>query len=108
MGMAPVAHVVFNKFMTFNPKNPKWVNRDRFVLSYVLFCTFCTNNGSHDGHIKQAGIAQRNSGAIQLRSCASLPWPQTRECHFCFFGLSRSSIATFFFHLTPYRTRPNN
>jgi transketolase len=36
MGMAPVAHVLFNKFMTFNPKNPDWVNRDRFVLSYVL------------------------------------------------------------------------
>ena len=35
MGMAPVAHVLFNKFMTFNPKNPDWVNRDRFVLSYV-------------------------------------------------------------------------
>ena len=33
MGMAPVAHVLFNKFMTFNPKNPSWANRDRFVLS---------------------------------------------------------------------------
>ncbi|TKA49849.1 putative transketolase, partial [Cryomyces minteri] len=33
MGMAPVAHVLFNKFMTFNPKNPDWINRDRFVLS---------------------------------------------------------------------------
>ncbi|KYK58359.1 transketolase [Drechmeria coniospora] len=33
MGMAPVAHVLFNKFMSFNPKNPKWLNRDRFVLS---------------------------------------------------------------------------
>ncbi|ROV92789.1 hypothetical protein VMCG_09065 [Cytospora schulzeri] len=33
MGMAPVAHVLFNKFMKFNPKNPKWLNRDRFVLS---------------------------------------------------------------------------
>lgn len=32
-GMAPVAHVLFNKFMKFNPKNPKWLNRDRFVLS---------------------------------------------------------------------------
>ncbi|KAG5985563.1 hypothetical protein E4U54_005950 [Claviceps lovelessii] len=31
--MAPVAHVLFNKFMKFNPKNPKWLNRDRFVLS---------------------------------------------------------------------------
>lgn len=35
MGMAPVAHVLFNKFMRFNPKNPEWLNRDRFVLSYV-------------------------------------------------------------------------
>ncbi|KIW33658.1 transketolase [Cladophialophora immunda] len=33
MGMAPVAHVLFNKFMTFNPKNPNYINRDRFVLS---------------------------------------------------------------------------
>jgi transketolase len=33
--MAPVAHVLFNKIMTYNPKNPKWLNRDRFVLSSV-------------------------------------------------------------------------
>ncbi|KAK5103452.1 Transketolase [Lithohypha guttulata] len=33
MGCAPLAHVVWNKFMTFNPQNPDWVNRDRFVLS---------------------------------------------------------------------------
>jgi transketolase len=33
MGMAPVAHVLFNKFMNFNPQDPDWVNRDRFVLS---------------------------------------------------------------------------
>ncbi|TVY21655.1 putative transketolase [Lachnellula arida] len=33
MGMAPVAHVLFNKIMNYNPKNSSWVNRDRFVLS---------------------------------------------------------------------------
>ncbi|RVD83910.1 uncharacterized protein DFL_005682 [Arthrobotrys flagrans] len=33
MGMAPAAHVLFQKAMTFNPKNPKFLNRDRFVLS---------------------------------------------------------------------------
>ncbi|KAA8651762.1 hypothetical protein EYZ11_000008 [Aspergillus tanneri] len=33
MGMAPVSHVLFNKFLNFNPQNPDWVNRDRFVLS---------------------------------------------------------------------------
>jgi transketolase len=35
MGIAPAAHVLFNKFMTFNPDNPKWANRDRFVISCV-------------------------------------------------------------------------
>jgi transketolase len=38
MGLAPAAHVLFNKFMTFNPKNPDWVNRDRFVLSNGHAC----------------------------------------------------------------------
>jgi transketolase len=31
--MAPVAHVLWKNFMKFNPKNPNWLNRDRFVLS---------------------------------------------------------------------------
>lgn len=33
--MAPVAHVLWKNIMKFNPKNPKWLNRDRFVLSYA-------------------------------------------------------------------------
>lgn len=33
MGMAPSSYILFNKFMKFNPKNPEFVNRDRFVLS---------------------------------------------------------------------------
>lgn len=33
MGMAPSSYVLFKKFMKFNPKNPDFVNRDRFVLS---------------------------------------------------------------------------
>ena len=33
MGAAPMAYVLFNQFMRFNPKNPKWFNRDRFILS---------------------------------------------------------------------------
>ena len=33
MGMADVATVLFKNFLNFNPKNPKWMNRDRFVLS---------------------------------------------------------------------------
>jgi len=33
MGMADVATVLFKNFLRFNPKNPNWINRDRFVLS---------------------------------------------------------------------------
>src|ERR1700755_2649771 len=33
MGMADVATVLFSKFMRFDPKNPSWPDRDRFVLS---------------------------------------------------------------------------
>jgi transketolase len=33
MGMADIAEVLWNDFMVHNPANPKWPNRDRFVLS---------------------------------------------------------------------------
>ena len=33
MGAAPMAFVLWDKFMRYNPKNPSWFNRDRFVLS---------------------------------------------------------------------------
>ena len=33
MGMADVATVLFKNFLRFNPNNPDWLNRDRFVLS---------------------------------------------------------------------------
>ncbi len=33
MGMAPSAYVLWTRHMRHNPRNPKWPNRDRFVLS---------------------------------------------------------------------------
>jgi transketolase len=33
MGMADIAEVLWNDFLSHNPVNPKWVNCDRFVLS---------------------------------------------------------------------------
>ncbi|QSV65163.1 MAG: transketolase [Dolichospermum sp. DL01] len=33
MGAAPLAFVLWDRFLRHNPKNPQWFNRDRFVLS---------------------------------------------------------------------------
>ena len=33
MGMSDVATVLFKNFLNFNPQNPEWLNRDRFILS---------------------------------------------------------------------------
>jgi len=33
MGMADIAEVLWNDFLVHNPKNPDWMNRDRFILS---------------------------------------------------------------------------
>jgi transketolase len=33
MGMAPVAYLLFTRFLRHNPRNPHWYGRDRFVLS---------------------------------------------------------------------------
>ena len=52
LGTAPVAYELFAKHMNYNPHNPDWVNRDRFVLSgghgsmllYSLFHLFGIGN----------------------------------------------------------------
>ena len=33
MGMAPAAYTLWTKYLRHNPANPKWLGRDRFVLS---------------------------------------------------------------------------
>ncbi|GMP61835.1 hypothetical protein CsSME_00024139 [Camellia sinensis var. sinensis] len=33
MGCAPMGHILYDELMRYNPKNPYWFNRDRFVLS---------------------------------------------------------------------------
>lgn len=33
MGMAPAAYILWTKYINFNPSNPHWLNRDRFILS---------------------------------------------------------------------------
>lgn len=38
MALAPVGHVLWSKVMNYNPQNPNWANRDRFVLSAGHAC----------------------------------------------------------------------
>ncbi|GAA5955351.1 hypothetical protein JCM21900_005781 [Sporobolomyces salmonicolor] len=38
MGLAPFAHILFSRFTNRNPADPKWINRDRFVLSNGHAC----------------------------------------------------------------------
>lgn len=60
MGMAPSAYILFKKIMNFSPKNPEFINRDRFILSaghgsmllYALFYLFGYDSVSMDD-IKQ-------------------------------------------------------
>ena len=33
MGLAPMAYVLWNRFLQYDPADPIWPNRDRFVLS---------------------------------------------------------------------------
>ncbi|MGH9251539.1 MAG: transketolase, partial [Acidimicrobiales bacterium] len=33
MGIAPVAYTLWQRFLRFDPSDPIWPNRDRFVLS---------------------------------------------------------------------------
>ncbi|HET55919.1 MAG TPA: transketolase, partial [Ignavibacteria bacterium] len=33
MALAPVTFAIYNNFMKFNPQNPDWINRDKFILS---------------------------------------------------------------------------
>lgn len=33
LGTAPLMYTVWNRFMNYNPKDPNWFNRDRFILS---------------------------------------------------------------------------
>jgi transketolase len=38
MALAPLAYVLWTKIMKYNPTNPKWLNRDRFILSNGHAC----------------------------------------------------------------------
>ena len=38
MALSPLGHLLWSEVMRYNPKNPEWPNRDRFVLSCGHAC----------------------------------------------------------------------
>lgn len=38
MALAPLAYLLWTRYMRYNPRNPRWLNRDRFVLSAGHAC----------------------------------------------------------------------
>ena len=78
MGCAPMTYVLFREFMRFNPKNPQWVNRDRFVLSaghgsmlHYSMLHLC----GYDSVQARACPSQRLRMPSLLRLCARMaPW----------------------------------
>src|SRR5678816_630287 len=38
MGLAPMGHVLWTRFMNYNPQDAEWPNRDRFILSCGHAC----------------------------------------------------------------------
>lgn len=70
MGLAPVAYALWQRFLTYDPADPLWLNRDRFVLS--------------NGHasmlqyalIHLAGVRDVDADTMTVKADASLPMEQ--------------------------------
>ena len=65
MALAPATYVIFNEFLRFDPAQPLWPNRDRFVLScghasMLLYATL------HLCGVKQAGPTRRGEGTLAV------------------------------------------
>ncbi|GJN12988.1 hypothetical protein PR202_ga31319 [Eleusine coracana subsp. coracana] len=62
MGCAPLGHVLFDEFLRFNPKNPAWFDRDRFVLSAGHGCML------QYALLHLAGDCNKPASAVRCRS----------------------------------------
>jgi transketolase len=69
MGCAPMSYVMWNETMKYNPKNPYFINRDRFVLSI--------------GHASMLQYSLMHLCGFDSVSVRSLSWssPQMNRTH---------------------------
>ena len=79
MGCAPIGYLLYKEIMNYNPAQPKWLNRDRFVLSaghgsmllYSLLHLSGFNVSMDDlKNFRQWGsITPGHHGPLHLRDC---------------------------------------
>lgn len=70
MGCAPMGYILFNEAMKFNPKNPSWFNRDRFVLS-----------AGHGSMFQYAMLHLTGYDSVKVRGRAGIEGSSTPGCH---------------------------
>ena len=67
MGMADVTTILFKHFLRFDPKNPTWLNRDRFILSNghisPVYYSTLARSGYFD--IKELGTFRKINSRLQ-------------------------------------------
>ncbi len=92
MALAPVAYVVFNEIMRYDPAQPLWPDRDRFVLScgHASMLLYSTLHLCEVKQVDAAGKADRQVGRAAGRhpplppvgkplSGAPRAWPYQRR-----------------------------
>ena len=84
MGCAPMSYVIWNEVMNYNPKNPKWINRDRFVLSIghasMLQYSMLYLSGFDSVTVRTPNTVIAELPRLQSRSpsrCIAVSWSQS-------------------------------
>jgi transketolase N-terminal domain/subunit len=75
MGMADMAEVLWNDFLKHNPANPKWVDRDRFVMSNGHGSMLMFDNYIPKPPVIQSSDIPRVSKLRRVRWDRALPMP---------------------------------
>lgn len=73
LGTAPLMYTIWDRFMNYNPADPQWFNRDRFILSpghgsALLYAMLHLQAMTYPGRAeKLPSMGQQNSGPSGIR-----------------------------------------
>lgn len=72
MGGADFIHILFSEFMNFDPKDPEWINRDRFFLDPGHMSPMLYSVLTLTGHFKTEELKNLGNGEVLLRAIPNL------------------------------------